>query len=208
MLLFAGAVVSAAATILLSLGPDYKPWAYRYFREDYTKAAWVYDRLIAAPRPTINLLIGSSHIFNAVDDSQIANSLGSASAAYNAGIPTSARNLQYAVIKDILARNKPRRIFLEVRETEERTSHFGFPILADISEVVSAPMNPWWLRDFVSMLQHRFEYVVTRIPPFRGSKAGLPVPEFGFLPNPHQTVAPITQDIRRLRIPLQYDLCA
>jgi hypothetical protein len=181
-----GMLAGAAATLLLSTDSGYQSWAYHYFREDYAKAGWVYDRMISAPRPTDNLFVGSSHMLNAIDDGLIAKQFATLKAAYNAGIPTSARNLQYLVFRDIVSRNKPRRLFLELRETEERTSHFGFAILARVGDAFGAPASPWWARDVLWMLQRRFEYLSQRFLPPQPSTVRADSPEYGYLPNLHQ----------------------
>ncbi len=184
-----GAGIAIACVVSLMLVPTagYRDWAYHYFRGDYLKVGWVYDGMIVAERPVTNLFMGSSHVYNGVDDSQIAKALGTPSAAYNAAIPTSGRDLEYVVLRDILQRNRPKRLFIEVRETEERTSHFGFPILASASDVLTAPPGPSWLSNFLQALQYRFEYLTSRVPLLRREDpVRSQTHEFGFVPNPHQ----------------------
>ncbi len=185
VLLASGAVAVLVATMLLADGADYQPWSYHYFRGDYAKVGWVYERMIAQKNDAENVFMGSSHVLNAVDDELISRRLGPGS-AYNAAIATSGRNLEFVVLRDILARNRPKRLFLEVRETEERTSHFGFAVLGTVSDVIEAPVNPWWPRDTLAMLQHRFEFLLSKLSLAQPSPARGQTPQFGFIPNPDQ----------------------
>jgi hypothetical protein len=183
----AGGIALVVATFALTAGPGYREWSYRYFRDDYAKMSWVYDLAIARPLKAENIFMGSSHTYNGVDDSRIAAALGGERAAYNAAIPTEGRDLEFVVLRDILERAKVRRVFIEVRETEERTSHFAFPIVAGVGDILTAPPSPWWPRNLLYSAQSRFEYLVSRIPMLRreGGWEGS-APRFGFVANAHQ----------------------
>lgn len=185
MLLASGAAAVLVAAMLLATGPEYRPWSYHYFRGDYAKVGWVHERMIAQKNDAENIFMGSSHVLNGVDDELISRRLGPG-AAYNAAIATSGRNLEYVVLRDMLARNRPKRLFLEVRETEERTSHFGFAVVGTVSDVIEAPVNPWWPRDALAMLQHRFEFLLSRLSLTTPATASRATPRFGFIPNPDQ----------------------
>jgi hypothetical protein len=191
-LLYAAAGAIGLVTMIFALtnGAGYREWSYRYFKGDYAKMSWVYEKAIARAASMENLFMGSSHVYNGVNDAQIANVLGDSKAAYNAAIPTEGRDLEFVVLRDILARATVKRLFIEVRETEERSSHFAFPVVASTADILTAPPSPWWPRNFLYSAQSRFEYLVSRIPalrresPWQGS-----APMFGFLANVRQKAA-------------------
>lgn len=187
LLYSAGIAMAIAVTALASSAVDYKWWAYHYFRGDYVKTGQVYDLMIARPYSVENLFMGSSHTLNGVDDQLIARAFGRQTASYNAAIPTSGRDFEYVVLKDILTRSPPKRLYLEVRETEERTSHFGFPVVASLYQIVTAPPNPWWPRNALYALQYRFEHLTWLLPALRREELAAPSQQnFGYMPAPHQ----------------------
>ena len=143
----------------------------------------MFDHLISKPYTVNDLFMGSSHTLNGVDDEVIEQALGSG-ASYNAAIPTSGRDFQYVVLKDVLKRGQVQRLFLEVRETEERTSHFGFPIVAQMSDVFTAPPNPWWIKNVTLAIRYRFERLVQlAFPEEKNNLVGVRYSRFGYVPN-------------------------
>jgi len=119
-------------------------------KEDcFYHAIWFHDRLFLNPKPIDIAFIGSSHTINGIDDGLIEHELDSLHLnVANLGYCRYGDNLYYTLVKDLLGVKKPKMIFMEVREDEDRYSHPVFPYLADPIDVLTA--WPWFNRDILS----------------------------------------------------------
>ena len=119
-------------------------------KEDcFYHAIWLHDRIFLNPKPIDVAFVGSSHTINGIDDGMIEHELDSLQLCVaNLGYCRYGDNLYYILVKDLLRVKKPKMIFLEVREDEDRYSHPVFPYLADPTDIWMA--WPWFNRDILS----------------------------------------------------------
>jgi len=119
-------------------------------KEDcFYHAIWLHDRIFLNSKPIDIAFIGSSHTINGIDDGLIEKALDSLHLnVANLGYCRYGDNLYYTLVKDLLSVKKPKMIFLEVREDEDRYSHPVFPCLADPLDIWTA--WPWFNRDLLS----------------------------------------------------------
>jgi len=144
-------LVFLALLLLIVLALPVKERAkFTGLKEDcFYQAIWLHDRMFLNPKPIDIAFIGSSHTINGIDDGLIEHELDSFHlSVVNLGYCRYGDNLYFTLVKDLLSVKKPKMIFLEVREDEDRYSHPVFPYLADPMDVWMA--WPWFNRDILS----------------------------------------------------------
>jgi len=174
---------------------------YTGLKEDcFYHAIWLHDRIFLNRKPVDVAFLGSSHTINGIDDALIEHSLDSLKlSVVNLGYCRYGENLYYVLMKELLKMKKPRIIFLEIREDEDRYSHPVFPYLAEPADVWMA--WPWFNRDLVSddavsvryriqMIRQHFLATDTVFPPRKE--------DFGFA-SPADTVSPFVLDEVRMK---------
>jgi len=136
--------------ILIFVIPVDKRLKYTGLKEDcFYHAVWLHDRIFLNPKPVDIAFFGSSHSINSINDRLIENELDSLKLKVaNLGYCRYGDNLYYSLLKDLLCTKKPKMIFLEVREDEDRYSHPVFPYVADVIDVLTA--WPWFNRDILN----------------------------------------------------------
>lgn len=121
--------------------------------------SWIYKRLYKNPNPVDIAFIGSSHTISGIDDRLINDQLADQDLhILNLGYCRLGRNMSYTLLQELLKKKKPKHIFLEVREDEDRYSHPIFPYLADTKEILLPQL--WFNRDILADLSAHFTYKV------------------------------------------------
>jgi hypothetical protein len=109
---------------------------------------WFFDRLHHNPAPADVLFFGSSHTINGIMDERIEKKLNEPSLqVVNFGYCRYGMNIYFVLLKEILKTKKPRSLYLEVREDENRYSHPVFPYIADAKDIFLS--TPFFNRDLV-----------------------------------------------------------
>ncbi len=109
---------------------------------------WIFDRLHNNDNPADVIFFGSSHTINGIMDESIEKQLNEPLVhVANLGYCRYGVNFYYVLMKEILRSKKPKMLFLEVREDENRYSHPVFPYIADADDVFLA--TPFFNRDLV-----------------------------------------------------------
>ena len=109
---------------------------------------WLFDRMHHNENPADVVFFGSSHTINGIMDEFIEKQLNIPSVhVVNFGYCRYGVNIYPVLLKEILRSKKPKILFLEVREDEDRYSHPVFPYIADVRDIFMA--TPFFNRDLV-----------------------------------------------------------
>lgn len=162
--------VTLIALAVVLFAPYDRDTAYSYApitdTDDGGKLAWVHERV---KRPIDYAFIGSSHTLRGIDDELIENAVHGAGyrsvKVCNLGRNFIGRNLDYLVVKELLERQKPRVIFLEVPDRIPVGGHVLFPILADRKDFFSAANagNARLARDLNTAFNSRFDTLAASV---------------------------------------------
>lgn len=140
--------------LIVVLFPISRRQLYHELKDDcFNHGIWIHDRIYENEQPIDLAFIGSSHTINCIDDKLIDSLTGFHSA--NLGYCRLGINLNEVLIEDLLEKKKPKIVFIEVRENEDRYSHPVYPNLARSNQV----LFPYLLfnRDILSDIkQHLF----------------------------------------------------
>ena len=118
---------------------------------------WFFDRVHHNDNPVDIAFFGSSHTINGIMDEFIEKQLNILSVhVVNFGYCRYGVNIYSVLLKEILRSKKPKIIFLEVREDENRYSHPVFPYIADANDIFLA--TPFFNRDMVRDYFNSFLY--------------------------------------------------
>jgi hypothetical protein len=138
-------VVALAAGLLLvglTLLPHDRQLRFRDVGEDAAVAAWIYERIHVDPAPIDVAFFGSSHTLAAVHSEEIEAALAAGGFAdltvTSFGFPWHGRNIQYALVRELLRERRPDLLILEVRSIEGRLGHPVFAHLADATDIFEA----------------------------------------------------------------------
>lgn len=108
------------------------------------KADWIYERLHFDPEPIDVALIGTSRTGNGLSGPDIETAYCKATGrrirVANLSIPETGRNMHYVIAKEAMRTKTPALTIVELNETESRTQHPGFVMLADAGDVLAAPL--------------------------------------------------------------------
>jgi hypothetical protein len=124
--------------VVLLLLPVNKRLRYVSLKDDcFNHGIWLHDRIFENPIPVDIAFLGSSHTINAIDDHQIEKILeGKNVHVLNLGYCRLGRNMDYALLKELLLTKKPKLLIIEVTETENRYGHPIFPYIATQKDVL------------------------------------------------------------------------
>ncbi len=118
---------------------------------------WFFDRVHHNGTPIDVAFFGSSHTINGIMDEFIEKQLNILSVhVVNFGYCRYGMNIYPVLLKEILRAKKPKILFLEVREDENRYSHPVFPYIADANDIFLA--TPFFNRDLVRDYFNSFLY--------------------------------------------------
>jgi hypothetical protein len=118
---------------------------------------WLFDRVHHNDNPVDVVFFGSSHTINGIMDEFIEKQLNEPSVhVVNLGYCRYGVNIYYVLMKEIVRSKKPKILFLEVREDENRYSHPVFPYIADANDIFLA--TPFFNRDLVKDYFDSFRY--------------------------------------------------
>jgi hypothetical protein len=118
---------------------------------------WFFDRVHHNNNSVDIMFFGSSHTINGIMDEDIEKQLNKPSLhIVNFGYCRYGVNIYSVLLKEILRSKKPKILFLEVREDENRYSHPVFPYIADANDIFLA--TPFFNRDLVRDYFNSFLY--------------------------------------------------
>lgn len=153
--------LGAALLVVLSgaiLLPHDRYYRYQEHSSGTTrKADWIYERLHFDPTPVDVALIGTSRmaggISPAIVEDEYCRATGRRIHVANLGIPETGRNMHYVIAKEAARAKRPAAYVVELNEVESRRPHSGFIVLADASDVLSAPaiLNANYLLDLARL---------------------------------------------------------
>ncbi|MEM9023852.1 MAG: hypothetical protein AAGB22_08915 [Bacteroidota bacterium] len=145
---------------LLYLLPYDKEFAYQYQNNVDCNTAWIYDRIFQNEQPVDVAFIGTSHTGCGVNDSLIQKQLRGDLSIANLAYCREGRNLQYAVLKDLLKTKRPRLLVIEVQEEEKHHGHPEFAYMADAPDILNPVMvyNKKLFSDWGLATRARFDY--------------------------------------------------
>ena len=156
---------------VICLAPYSSDYAYSYrpisASEDGDKLGWVRQRML---KPIDYAFVGSSHTLRGIDDGFIEAALRKAGGdpaieVSNLGRNWLGRNLDYLTIKELLERQRPRVIFLEVTEKLPLGGHVLFPILAKRADLFDLDnlSNLRLASDLQTAFKSRFDSLVASL---------------------------------------------
>jgi hypothetical protein len=120
---------------------------YRWQELDHgttRKADWIYERLHFDAEPIDVALIGTSRTGGGLSGPDIEAAYCAATGrrirVANLSIPETGRNIHYVIAKETIQTKNPTLMIVELNETEARRQHRGFVMLADVEDVLTAPI--------------------------------------------------------------------
>lgn len=123
--------------VLLFVIPLDKRFSYAFLHDNcMNKGSWLYERVFINKEPIDIAFIGTSHTIDAIDEDVLSRSLPGVTPV-NIAYCRMGRNMDYAVIKDLLKYKQPQYIVIEVREKENRDGHMDFGYVADSRDVLA-----------------------------------------------------------------------
>src|ERR1039457_531719 len=144
--------------MLVYLIPVDRRQRFIQLKEDCSyQGIWLYDRIHQNTNPADIVFFGSSHTINGINDEIVEKQLNIPSMhIVNFGYCRYGVNIYPVLLKEILRSKKPKILFLEVREDENRYSHPVFPYIADTKDIFLA--TPFFNRDLVRDYFNSFLY--------------------------------------------------
>lgn len=140
----AAAVAVAALAGSLAIPHD------RYIRwqemrsEAWARLGWIYERVHFDRTPIDIAFIGTSHSMNGIDGAAVQAALTAAGGGcrnvVNFAYPSYGRNLHWLVARELLEHREVRTLVIEVFENESRKAHPFFINVAEVSDVLEAPL--------------------------------------------------------------------
>lgn len=125
--------------------------------EAYARLGWIFERIHFDPTPIDIAFIGTSHTMNGIDaeafERQLSAATGSCVHAVNLAIPSYGRNLHWLLVRELLTHRQVRTLVIETFENETRKPHPLFAHVAEVADVLSAPVliNINYLHDVVRL---------------------------------------------------------
>ena len=142
--------VLAAAVAVVALGGSLLIPHDRYIRwqemrlEAWARLGWIYERIHYDQTPIDIAFIGTSHTMNGIDGSAVQAALadppGACRQVVNFGFPSYGRNLHWLIVRELLEHRQVHTLVLEVFENESRKAHPLFVNIADVADVLQAPL--------------------------------------------------------------------
>lgn len=120
---------------------------------------FVYHRIFENPNPIDVAFLGTSHSGCAIDGKMLEDSIPVVHFA-NLAYCQPGENIEFVVLKDLLTKHRPKHIFYEVRLVRDFTTHRDFGTIADLSDVIKAPVihNQYYLKDLFKNYRVRYIY--------------------------------------------------
>ena len=152
--------------ILLFAIPINKRLQFQEIKDDCNNhGIWIYDRINSNINKIDFAFVGSSRTINSINDKLINKLINNEKIVTNLGYCRFGRDLHYSIINELIKKKKPKYIFLEIREDENRFSHPIFPFIANETEILFA--TPFFNIDIVSnyynYLSYKLELVKDKI---------------------------------------------
>ena len=151
-IIFGGAVLLAALACLL---PEnvYQRWQLM----DGTiqgGARWIYERSNFDPTPIDVALVGSSRVAIGIDAPRLQRDLAAAGREANVvnfAMPEAGRDMNYAIVQQLMANKAPKLLIIGVTEKPSRLGHPAFKYIAPPSLIVDPayPANAHYLGDLI-----------------------------------------------------------
>lgn len=145
-----GFVFAATMSLLTLLSASLVVPHDRYFRwQAYhngttRKADWIFERLHFDPTRIDVALIGTSRMGGSLSARDIeaayCEATGRSIKIANLSIPETGRNMHYVIAKETARAKRPPLVVVELNEEEPRRPHNGFIALADLEDVLGAPL--------------------------------------------------------------------
>ncbi len=108
------------------------------------KAGWIYERIHFDPQPIDVVFIGTSHTLNAVDSAVVETgyqqTTGRQLNVVNFALEHFGRDNQYLLARETLMNRPIKLLVLEVTDEEERALHPAFGSMADVVDLLDAPI--------------------------------------------------------------------
>ncbi|WP_158914562.1 hypothetical protein [Caulobacter sp. S45] len=151
-----GLAVAAATLFGMSLLPHDRYVRWQAMRtEAYARLGWIYERIHFDPTPIDIAFVGTSHTMNGVDAAEVSRRVSLATGhcvnAVNLAVPEYGRSLHWIIARELLKNRPVKVLVLEVVENESRKPHPLFPYVADLHDVLTAPIfiNVGYVHDLV-----------------------------------------------------------
>ena len=141
----AATLVGSIALVLICLLPHDRYVRFQNLTDSaVVKSTWIYERIHFDPTPIDVAFIGTSHTVFGIDSAIVENACAEAGGAechiVNFGLEHLGRNLHWLIVRELLENRKPHLIVIEVQETEFRALHPAFAYLADVTDIITAPI--------------------------------------------------------------------
>ena len=130
------------------------------------RARYVYERIHYDPRPIDVAMVGSSRMEASVRVNELSEGLsrklGRQVSVVNFGLPQEGRDLQWAVVEQLLSNRSEVKLIVLSAGAESTLSHPGFRFLGDDASIVGAPAfyNPYYLENLLTLPYRRLAYFV------------------------------------------------
>lgn len=144
--------------IALYNSPFNKEFGYGYRNNVDCNTSWIYYRLFENIEPIDIAFLGTSHTGCGINDSLLEKL--TAKKIANLAYCTKGRNIQYPIVKDLLATKKPSFVIIEITEDEFASSHKDYAYIADAKDVFNPQFayNPTVFNDAIEFFKARFSY--------------------------------------------------
>ncbi|UFN50473.1 hypothetical protein LPC08_07610 [Roseomonas sp. OT10] len=112
--------------------------------ESFARLGWLYERIHFDDTPIDVAFVGTSRTLNGIDPQAVERSIADGSGrclnVTNLAIPSYGRNLHWLIVRELLENRRVGTLVLEVFENETRLPHPAFAYIAEVSDVLEAPM--------------------------------------------------------------------
>ena len=130
--------------IAIMLIPIDKKYQYAFVKNACSlQSNYIYHRTFEDSTPIDIIFLGSSHTMCGISQSTVQtrlSDLGIYSQVCNMAFCRLGRDMDYILFKDIIQYKKPKMLILEVRQDEPELGHPDFGYMADLADVLSAPL--------------------------------------------------------------------
>jgi hypothetical protein len=152
--------------VVLFLFPYSTEFARHFIKDDcYNHGAWIYDRITKNSTPIDIAFIGSSHTIHSFQEKKMEDILDNKFHLANLGYCRFGRNLEFLVVKELLAYKNPKLVVIEVHEDEPKNSHDIFPYLATTKDLLISPtfVNRDYFSDVLKGISARLEQFKSQV---------------------------------------------
>lgn len=136
----------------------------------YLRLKWIYERIHHDATPIDVAFIGTSHTQSGIDDARVeaqARAMGLDARVVNFAVPHLGRDLEFVVVRELLAHRPVRTLVVELQETEARAPHPGFQRLGTVQDLLQAPwlVNTGLVENFVRLPVRQTRYALASVLP-------------------------------------------